>query len=226
MCTWERAWRGCFVCRGRDTCRLCASAHTTHTRCSSSGPCQPLLICTPAARKAIAVAHCVLTTTTPSALSQKVCVLRCGFQVMLALNSNLLGQGGQEFDLVLSGINRGDNCGLHVIYSGTVGAAREAACKVRATRHATCSTLGGMSEDPCPSSSAAPFVQACVRASFVYVFECFSWGPLCLRALRVCVHVCHARRESQPSPSASTTTRQETWQTTRLAQRTACPLSR
>ena len=30
---------------------------------------------------------------------------------------------------MVSGINRGDNCGLHVIYSGTVGAAREAACK-------------------------------------------------------------------------------------------------
>jgi 5'-nucleotidase len=38
---------------------------------------------------------------------------------------------GLSFDLVASGINRGDNCGLHVIYSGTVGAAREAACKVR-----------------------------------------------------------------------------------------------
>ena len=35
-----------------------------------------------------------------------------------------------NFDLVISGINRGDNCGLHVIYSGTVGAALEAACKV------------------------------------------------------------------------------------------------
>lgn len=35
-----------------------------------------------------------------------------------------------KFALVASGINRGDNCGLHVIYSGTVGAAREAACKV------------------------------------------------------------------------------------------------
>lgn len=31
--------------------------------------------------------------------------------------------------MVVSGINRGDNLGLHVIYSGTVGAAREAACK-------------------------------------------------------------------------------------------------
>ncbi len=36
-----------------------------------------------------------------------------------------------KFDLVVSGINRGENCGLHIIYSGTVGAAREAACKVR-----------------------------------------------------------------------------------------------
>ncbi|KAF5829209.1 survival protein sure-like phosphatase/nucleotidase [Dunaliella salina] len=50
--------------------------------------------------------------------------------VMLALNSPLFQpntKGG--FDAVVSGINRGDNCGLHVIYSGTVGAAREAACK-------------------------------------------------------------------------------------------------
>ena len=36
----------------------------------------------------------------------------------------------QEFDIVVSGINRGDNLGLHVIYSGTVGAAQEAAIKV------------------------------------------------------------------------------------------------
>lgn len=35
----------------------------------------------------------------------------------------------QDFDLVVSGINRGDNLGLHVIYSGTVGAAEEAAIK-------------------------------------------------------------------------------------------------
>lgn len=47
--------------------------------------------------------------------------------VMLALHSPLLRN--PNFDLVVSGINRGDNCGLHVIYSGTVGAAREAACK-------------------------------------------------------------------------------------------------
>lgn len=41
---------------------------------------------------------------------------------------------GVKFDLVASGINRGDNCGLHVIYSGTVGAAREAACKASGFR--------------------------------------------------------------------------------------------
>ncbi|GIL71810.1 hypothetical protein Vretimale_755 [Volvox reticuliferus] len=47
--------------------------------------------------------------------------------VMLALCSPVFQD--VSFDLMLSGINRGDNCGLHVIYSGTVGAAREAACK-------------------------------------------------------------------------------------------------
>ncbi|EFJ52360.1 hypothetical protein VOLCADRAFT_86716 [Volvox carteri f. nagariensis] len=47
--------------------------------------------------------------------------------VMLALCSPVFQD--VSFDLALSGINRGDNCGLHVIYSGTVGAAREAACK-------------------------------------------------------------------------------------------------
>ncbi|KXZ46519.1 hypothetical protein GPECTOR_43g956 [Gonium pectorale] len=47
--------------------------------------------------------------------------------VMLALCSPVFQD--LSFDLVVSGINRGDNCGLHVIYSGTVGAAREAACK-------------------------------------------------------------------------------------------------
>ncbi|KAG1663820.1 hypothetical protein FOA52_013385 [Chlamydomonas sp. UWO 241] len=46
--------------------------------------------------------------------------------VMLALNSPVLLS--RDFDLCVSGINRGDNCGRHVIYSGTVAAAREAAC--------------------------------------------------------------------------------------------------
>ncbi|KAK9838311.1 hypothetical protein WJX81_003708 [Elliptochloris bilobata] len=48
--------------------------------------------------------------------------------VMLGL-SGLMFKDGADFDLCVGGINRGDNCGLHVIYSGTVGAAREAACK-------------------------------------------------------------------------------------------------
>ncbi|PRW58362.1 5 -nucleotidase [Chlorella sorokiniana] len=46
---------------------------------------------------------------------------------MLALYGPLLRN--RTFNLVVSGINRGDNCGLHLHYSGTVGAAREAACK-------------------------------------------------------------------------------------------------
>jgi 5'-nucleotidase len=53
--------------------------------------------------------------------------------VMLALYGPLMkkkdGAVAPQFELVVSGINRGDNCGLHVIYSGTVAAAREAACK-------------------------------------------------------------------------------------------------
>lgn len=44
--------------------------------------------------------------------------------VMLALESLL---GGRKPDLVISGINRGDNMGLSVYVSGTLGAAREAA---------------------------------------------------------------------------------------------------
>ncbi len=38
-------------------------------------------------------------------------------------------QGATPFDVVLSGINRGNNYGLHVVYSGTVAGAREAAAK-------------------------------------------------------------------------------------------------
>lgn len=45
--------------------------------------------------------------------------------IHVALRSPVLSV--RTFDLVISGINRGDNAGIHVIYSGTVGAAREAA---------------------------------------------------------------------------------------------------
>ena len=38
----------------------------------------------------------------------------------------------RAFDLVVSGINAGDNLGYHAIYSGTVGAAREGALSARA----------------------------------------------------------------------------------------------
>jgi 5'-nucleotidase len=34
-----------------------------------------------------------------------------------------------NFEFVVSGINRGDNAGLHVIYSGTVAGAREGAMR-------------------------------------------------------------------------------------------------
>ena len=43
--------------------------------------------------------------------------------IVVALRSPLLET--KDFDLIISGINRGDNAGVHVVYSGTVGAARE-----------------------------------------------------------------------------------------------------
>ena len=46
--------------------------------------------------------------------------------VIVALRSNLVVNDPKTFDLVVSGINRGDNSGIHVVYSGTCGAAREA----------------------------------------------------------------------------------------------------
>ena len=43
--------------------------------------------------------------------------------------SRVLPQDSSPFDVVLSGVNRGNNFGLHVLYSGTVAGAREAAAK-------------------------------------------------------------------------------------------------
>mgnify|MGYP001163795088 FL=1 len=44
-------------------------------------------------------------------------------------SSNNDSNDGVAFDVVLSGVNRGDNAGKHVMYSGTVAGAREAAMK-------------------------------------------------------------------------------------------------
>ncbi len=46
--------------------------------------------------------------------------------VIVACRTNLVVEDPTKFDLVVSGINRGDNSGIHVVYSGTCGAAREA----------------------------------------------------------------------------------------------------
>lgn len=84
--------------------------------------------------------------------------------VMIALYGPLLRN--PAFDLVVSGINRGDNCGLHVIYSGTVGAAREAACKVGQRR----------GQAPC---SAAPLKVAPVQVARCTAVGCMDglWTP-------------------------------------------------
>ena len=51
------------------------------------------------------------------------------FPELIKSNVNNNRNGGVEFDIVLSGVNRGDNAGKHVMYSGTVAGAREAAMK-------------------------------------------------------------------------------------------------
>ena len=55
----------------------------------------------------------------------------------MPLGNCMVALQNRDFDLVVSGINRGDNLGLHVIYSGTVGAAEEAAIKVNIINTAT-----------------------------------------------------------------------------------------
>eukprot|EP01025_Chloroclados_australasicus_P061622 TRINITY_DN8101_c0_g3_i2.p1 TRINITY_DN8101_c0_g3~~TRINITY_DN8101_c0_g3_i2.p1 ORF type:complete len:323 (-),score=17.95 TRINITY_DN8101_c0_g3_i2:698-1666(-) len=48
-----------------------------------------------------------------------------GDSVIIAISSQIFGEIG-DFDLVISGINRGENLGWHSYYSGTLAAAREA----------------------------------------------------------------------------------------------------
>jgi len=48
---------------------------------------------------------------------------------MLALSCPALFGHQVRFDAIVSGINRGDNAGMHVGYSGTIGAAREASLR-------------------------------------------------------------------------------------------------
>ena len=67
--------------------------------------------------------------------------------VMLALNGPLLRN--PAFNLVVSGINRGDNCGLHTIYSGTVGGSTGSG--VQGSGPAAAAAVG----QPCDPSLAA-----------------------------------------------------------------------
>lgn len=100
--------------------------------------------------------------------------------VMIALHGPLLKEN--QFDLVVSGINRGDNCGLHVIYSGTVGAAREAACKdVPAIAFSLASYKARSQEQ---YAAAAKYAVAIVRAALEQPQSPDSSHPKLLRALK------------------------------------------
>ncbi len=100
-----------------------------HPLCTASAVCACCAHLTRAVRAAIASLH-MRPSHPPS--GGPTLAHPAADSVMIALYGPLLRN--PSFNLVVSGINRGDNCGLHVIYSGTVGAAREAACKVRAWR--------------------------------------------------------------------------------------------
>ena len=52
-----------------------------------------------------------------------------GLRAMLALDVLFADDGdARAFDVVVSGVNRGENCGRHVVYSGTVAAGGKARC--------------------------------------------------------------------------------------------------
>ena len=59
----------------------------------------------------------------------------------------------RAFDVVVSGVNRGENCGRHVVYSGTVAAAREGAMRADAVGVAV--SLDSYKRDACYDHAAA-----------------------------------------------------------------------
>ena len=73
---------------------------------------------------------------------------------MLALDVLFADDGDQRaFDVVVSGVNRGENCGKHVVYSGTVAAAREGAMRADAVGVAV--SLDSYARDACYEHAAA-----------------------------------------------------------------------
>ena len=75
----------------------------------------------------------------------------------------------KRFDYIVSGVNRGDNLGLHVVYSGTVAGAREGAMRTGAVGVAVSLASYSRSAD---YSEAARFT-----AELVSLFL-FSYGQL------------------------------------------------
>jgi hypothetical protein len=141
------------------------------------------------------------------------------------------------FDLVVSGINRGDNCGLHVVYSGTVGAAREAACKVGRLLGGRCGVesgawarvnaqgASGQGRDRNMQLGGArrPAQASCAPRSCAPWANVLPWPPPSSPLPR---HALHPQRASQPWRCHLTTTRHGGRMTTRLQQRSVRPWSR
>ena len=68
----------------------------------------------------------------------------------------------KRFDYIVSGVNRGDNLGLHVVYSGTVAGAREGAMRTGAVGVAV--SLDSYSRSADYSEAVSLFYSIFVRA--------------------------------------------------------------
>ena len=87
----------------------------------------------------------------------------------------------KRFDYIVSGVNRGDNLGLHVVYSGTVAGAREGAMRTGAVGVAV--SLDSYSRSADYSEAVSLFYSIFVRA--IRLTACFvrrlgsppSWSP-------------------------------------------------
>uniref|UniRef100_A0A804Q6A7 Survival protein SurE-like phosphatase/nucleotidase domain-containing protein n=1 Tax=Zea mays TaxID=4577 RepID=A0A804Q6A7_MAIZE len=80
-----------------------------------------VLVCAPDTDKS-GVSHCI--TWRPALRCKRVDIIGATAFGVSGISGKLFD--GLVPDLVLSGINIGNNCGYHVIYSGTVAGAREA----------------------------------------------------------------------------------------------------
>eukprot|EP00898_Chlorokybus_atmophyticus_P008251 jgi/Chlat1/8427/Chrsp80S07920 len=160
----------------------------------AAGGCE-VLVCAPD-RERSAVSHCIELhrplEIAPVSLFEDVEAYECTGNpadcVMLGLSGQLFS--GRRPDLVISGMNRGSNAGMNIIYSGTVGGAREA---LVGRVPAIALSLDSLSR----KADYAPAVEACmpiIKAAMQSVSEDTS-GPVFPKDCLINVNVPHLPRD-------------------------------